>query len=161
MCLLEFQAASAARSELSSLPISLSLTLALSFPPTILLLKLAPKIKQTMNFCVSWRKSLNFFCACRKRDRGKGERETEREREESDLTRSYWNCSVLNCKLVLCWANSLRSTVKCSSNNNGNHFPYKMQQQINSDNNNNSKKRASQQKRRRERESCNDEMSKQ
>lgn len=47
------------------------------------------------------------------------------------------------------------------SNNNGNHFPYKMQQQINSDNNNNYKKRASQQKRTSERESCNDEMSKQ
>lgn len=31
-----------------------------------------------MNFCVSWRKSLNFFCACRKRNRGKGERQRER-----------------------------------------------------------------------------------
>lgn len=151
VCSLEFQAASAARSELSSLPISLSFTRSL-FPTHD---PAGAEDKANNELLRQLEEVVEFFVHAKRETE-----QREREREESDLTRSYWNCSVLNCKLVLCWANSLTSTVKCSSNN-GNHFPYKMQQQINSDNNNNSKKRASQQERGRERESYNDEMSKQ
>lgn len=149
VCSLEFQAASAARSELSSLAVTLFLLHSLSLFPTHDPV-LAPKIKQTMNFCVSWRKSLNFLCMQKER-----EREIETWRDLIGIAvflTVNWFCAGQTV-----WQALLTTEI---SNNNGNHFPYKMQQQINSDNNNNYKKRASQYERTSERESCSDEMSK-